>query len=59
MKLDEFVKTEQENIVKFAKFWKLNSEKFDHIFPNEMNEGDWYDHFLIWVEDKEEGLIKV
>ncbi len=49
MNLIEFKNTINKDIEDFTKMWEEGKRENPQHFPNEMNEGDWLDQFLIFL----------
>lgn len=47
MKLHEFIDEQTKLLHSFKLYWELMSEKEPSNFPNEMNEGDWDEQFML------------
>jgi len=39
--LDEFIKKEQERLMRFKEDWKMNQLKEHEFYPDELFSGDW------------------
>lgn len=45
-----FVQIYKDELDKFEKFWNDNQEKVPEQFPDFLNEGDWLEQFLIYLD---------
>jgi hypothetical protein len=46
MTLDEFIKSMKQDLDAFRANWKEQQSEVPEHFPNDLDEGDWYDQFL-------------
>lgn len=49
MTVEEFTESLARDVYRFKSFWLENQQQEPESFPKEMNEGDWYDQFLIYM----------
>jgi len=49
MTLYEFEKDMQKELKKFKERWISGSILNSDHYPNELDEGEWYDQFLAWL----------
>lgn len=49
--LTEFSSIMQESLLKFNKEWEKGLKENPEYWPEIMNEGDWYDQFLIYLSN--------
>jgi hypothetical protein len=51
MKLSEFKRQIESDITIFTEYWLEQNVLNAREWPLEMNEGDWYDHFLMSLHE--------
>lgn len=53
MKFEEFIHVAQKDIQVFKEWYASQQGGEDgEYFPFEMNEGDWWDQFLLWNQNR-------
>lgn len=55
MKLEEFIKTMTKDLADFQKYWEDESKNSPDLFSPEMGEGDWFDQFIFFLENRDCG----
>jgi hypothetical protein len=47
--LDEFIADCKADADRFKAMWDKNRAEHPHAYPSHMNEGDWFDQFLLFL----------
>jgi len=61
IKLSEFVKITQLDLIKFGQYWTKNNQEDPTNWPLELGEGDWLEHFILFtdsVNESEENKVE-
>ena len=53
MKVSEFIESMHNDIDGFNKYWHENMEEFPEHYPKEMDEGEWFEQFMLWITGEE------
>jgi len=51
MNIDEFSLDIQEELKKFNEFWRKGHQKSEHMFPDELEPGEWQEQFFSFSSD--------
>lgn len=54
MKLKEHTIRMINNINKFEVYWDHNNNSDPENFPLDLDEGDWLEHFMLWLGSEKE-----
>ena len=50
MTLEQFIGECRDDVDRFKAMWDANQTKQPEAFPGQMNEGDWFDQYLIFLQ---------
>lgn len=53
MKLSEFTEAMRTDLARFEADWLRRRGMRAKSFPLEMDDGEWYEHFLVWMTMQE------
>lgn len=53
MRLSEFADAMRKDVAKFESDWLRRRQLSQKQYPLEMDDGEWYEHFLIWMSMQE------